>query len=185
MWDFLIADPARASSIAAICGVFVALLSILLTCVALSLQRTHNYKSVMPIAHISVGDYEDRLVVQLCNNGIGPLVVTKLTVSNGTEEKKGIISWMPEPPLGILWSTFTPSLDGRAMLPGHKQALIELTGDMHNKRFAEFRDRVREVMSKLVVSVEYNDIYGRPMPPKRHDLEWFGRHFDTADDQAS
>ena len=156
---------------------FVSLLAIFLTFFALLLQRRHNYKSVMPIAHVAVGDYEDRLIVKLCNNGIGPLIVTRLIVSDGCEEKQGIISWMPQAPFGILWSTFVPDLDRRALLPGHEAVLIELIGEMRSEKFVEFRDHVRKVLSTLVVSVEYEDIYGRSMPGEKRDLKWFGRHF--------
>ena len=178
MFDFLKSHPDQASAIAALSGVFVSLLSILLTFTALLIQRRHNYKSVTPIASLPIADYENRLAVKLRNNGVGPLIVSRVIVSNGRRTEDDIISWMPQPPRGLFWTTFYDSLDGLALRPGSEAVIIELNGDRNNRTFAAFRDQVRSAISGLTITVEYEDIYGRSMATKVRDLKWFGRHFE-------
>jgi hypothetical protein len=183
MIEFIKAYPNQVNAFAALCGIFVSLLSIVLTSLALVLQRRHNYKSVTPIASLPIADYENRLAVKLRNTGVGPLVVDRLTVSDGSKVEDDIISWMPAAPSGISWSTFYDSLDGLALRPGEAAAIIELTGDPSDRVFANFRDQVRRAMSRLTVTVRYRDIYERSMPSKSRDLTWFGRHFGASSDR--
>ena len=178
MLDFVKAYPNQVNAIAALCGIFVSLLSILLTFAALLLQRRHNYKSVTPIASLPVADYENRLAVKLQNTGVGPLIVRRARVSDGSKEEDDIISFMPKPPRGVFWKTFYDDLDGLAVRPGGEAVIIELDGDTSDKSFVVFRDQVRKAMSRLTITVDYKDIYDRSMPTKSRDLKWFGRHFD-------
>ena len=61
-----------------------------------------------------------------------------------------------------------------ALRPGGEAVMIELAGDAGD---THFRDKVRMLISNLVIRVEYKDIYGRSMPAKERDLQWFGRHY--------
>jgi hypothetical protein len=105
MWDALIKlvkeYPNQINAFAALCALLVSFLSILLTFIALWLQRRHNFKSVAPIASILVGDFENKLQVTLKNTGIGPLVIEKFRVSGQQGDMDDIISWMPQSSTGI------------------------------------------------------------------------------------
>ena len=183
--EFIKRNPNVVSAVAALCGIFVSLLAIVLTVITLLLQRRHNFKSVTPIASVSVADYENRLTVKLRNTGIGPLIVTRARVSDGSKEKDDIISWMPRLPEGIVWSTFYERLDGSALRVGGEAILIELSGEPTDQNFARFRDQVRKALSRLTVNVEYMDIYDRAMPLKSRSLAWYGRHFGVAQPPAT
>ncbi len=58
-------------------ALFVATISIILTVVTIKMQRTRNRKSVLPIGHITVGDYENQIFVWLRNDGVGPMIIEK------------------------------------------------------------------------------------------------------------
>jgi hypothetical protein len=122
------------------------------------------------------------LFVKLKNNGIGPLLVTRFIASNGNENRKDIISWMPDLPEGMFWSTFCSTLDGACIAPDGEIVLIKLTGDPEDKTFAATRDEVRKAFSKLTIRLEYTDIYNRKMPEKERNLSWFSRHFAEPDE---
>lgn len=174
---FLRDHPNQVTAFIAVCALFVSLISILLTFLALILQRRHNFKSLTPIAHIPVSDYENLIAVKLKNTGVGPLIVEQFRASDDNREEDDIISWMPNTPEGIAWDTFYESLDGLSIPPNKEAVVIKLSGDSHDTKFVQFRDDVRRALSKLKVRVKYKDIYNRNLPEKERDLKWFGRHF--------
>jgi hypothetical protein len=169
---------------AGLAGVVVSLLALLVSCaaiilaaVSMHLQREHNYKSLTPIATISIGDYEDNIFVSVENTGIGPLIVTSLRVTDGKTTKNDIISWMPDLPQGMVWDDFHTNLPASCVPAGSTVKLMELSGDPDDLQFAKARDNSRRVLQQLDVIVEYKDIYERPMPSAERTLSWFGRHF--------
>src|SRR5215210_5687660 len=95
--------PDQINAFAAVCALFVSLLSIILTLRALRLQRIHNFKSLTPIASILAADYENELEVTIRNTGVGPLIVKRLQVHGGEEEKDNVHCLMPRPPKGMYW----------------------------------------------------------------------------------
>jgi len=169
--------PDQINTLAAVCALIVSLLSIILTFLALALQRRHNFKSLTPIASIPIGDYENELTVKIRNTGVGPLIVEQFIAFDESQEKDDIISWMPETPEGINWTTFYDDLDGLCIAPNQDAVIIKLSGDPSDKRFVSFRNEVRRALSRLTVKVKYKDIYDRQMPIKQRELKWFARHF--------
>ena|ERR1044071_7325444 len=179
--DLIKNHPEQANAFIAVCALVVSFLSILLTFYTAWLQRRHNFKSLTPIATIPVGDYEDNLEVRLRNAGVGPLIVEQFVASDGNQQENNIIFWMPELPEGIYWSTFTSEIVDLCIPPNQDAILIQLIGDSADKQFALFRDTVRRALSRLTVTVEYKDIYGRSMPTKQRDLKWFARQLPEED----
>src|SRR5579862_5663252 len=117
-FEFLVSNSAFVAAWSAIAALFVSLLSIILTCLSLWMQRTHNRKTVLPIGHIVVGDYEDDIFVRLRNDGVGPLILENVTVfQNGNRKnaKTALIDFMPELPGGYAWTTFVRGVNGRAL----------------------------------------------------------------------
>jgi hypothetical protein len=160
-----------------LCALFVSFLSIVLTIVSVTLQQIHNYKSLTPIASLPIGDYENLIQVSIKNTGVGPLIVDKFSVfRKNNEESPNIIDWMPVPPKGIYWETFQNDLTGLCIPPNESIAIIKLSGDLDDKKFSSYRNRVRQALIPLKVKVIYKDIYGRKMPAQERDLSWFGRH---------
>jgi hypothetical protein len=168
---FLMEKPSQTSAIVAMFAVFVSLLSIILTVTSLYIQRKHDFLSVRPIGYISQANYEDRIAVTLHNYGVGPLIITKLVVSDKTQSKNTLIDWMPP---DIIWSTFVNELDdkGRPITPDRKIILVELKGDLNDAHFALARDRSRKCLDSLTVELHYTDIYNRTMPPAHRKLEF-------------
>ena len=165
-----------ANAIAAFAAVFVSFLSVILALWALAVQRHHNRLSVRPLAFVSRADYEDRLSVKIHNNGVGPLIITSLHVSDGKSTRECVIDWMTSLPDNITWDTFTKDLKGRSLAPGGEIVLLQFSGDIADPHFREVRDMCREILRHLTVKLEYLDIYEQPMQPVERSLSWFGRH---------
>lgn len=166
-----------ASVIVAALALLTSVVAIVVSAVSMYLQREHNYKSLTPIASFPVGDYEDKIAVNLSNSGIGPLIVTSLRVTDGKETTSDLISWMPDLPEGIDWATFYSKADGACVPAGSALALLKLAGDPEDLRFSKARDNCRRALGRLRISIVYKDIYQRTMPTVEKDLSWFGRHF--------
>lgn len=60
-------------------AIAISLLALLATFYQLYLQRVHNEKSLRPIAQIGIMDRDKVLHVHIENNGVGPLIIEKLT----------------------------------------------------------------------------------------------------------
>ncbi|MEW8288603.1 MAG: hypothetical protein AB2697_21685 [Candidatus Thiodiazotropha endolucinida] len=170
---------ALASAAAAFLALAVSIIAAYISIWAVRSQREHNELSVRPLVEVTVADYEDSLRVKLCNNGTGPMIITKIEVLNGSSAKHSIIEWMPDLPEGRFWTSFSGDIRARSLRPGCEIALLELTEAEEEKAFARSRSEVRKALAPLIVKVEYTDIYNKLMPIRIKDLSWFGRHFVT------
>jgi hypothetical protein len=161
-----------AAAVAAIC---ISLVSVFFAIQALALQRIHNRKSLLPIGYFSIGDYEERIFVRLHNDGVGPLIIDKISVSSiETKEEIGaaVIDLMPD---GIIWETFVKDIRSRALRPGKEISLISLLGDANDPNFKLCRDQVRIALGKILVKVEFHSVYDEKFSSER-SLVWFARH---------
>jgi hypothetical protein len=177
------ADANAANAFGAIASVAAAFLALLVSAISVGIsvwavtsQRKHNELSVRPLAEITVADYENSLRVKLRNHGIGPMIVTAVTVSDGVNAKPTFFAWMPDLPRGRLWTNFADEVRDRTMAPGRELVLLELTEYEGEVGFEQCREVVRAALKSLTVNVEYTDVYGNVMTPRRKELSWFGRH---------
>jgi hypothetical protein len=170
---------ALASAAAAFLALTVSMISVGISVWAVVSQRKHNELSVRPLGEVTVADYEDSLRVKLRNHGIGPMIVSAVTVSDGSSAKPKLLDWMPDLPRSRPWTNFTDEVRNRTLAPGGEMILLELTEYDGEADFAEARDLVRAALAPLTVNVEYTNVYGSIMPPVRKDLSWFGRHHEA------
>jgi hypothetical protein len=136
--SFLTANHDLVAAITAVAALVVSTISIFLAIFNMTTQRTHNRKSLMPIAHVRLGDYENRLFVELHNDGIGPMLIDTIAVSKsrGWSKKHASFSGLvPALPPGILWSTFVTDLSGRALSAGKDIVILLLEGDASDQNF--------------------------------------------------
>jgi hypothetical protein len=175
--SFLLANDKLVTAWTAIAALFVSSLSIVLAVGNFVMQRRHNRKSVQPIGHISVGDYENQIFVRLRNDGVGPMVVKNVVVRNreNGETKESIIDFMPTLPGDYQWTTFIREMRGRAISANDYLTLILLEGGVQDRRFVSSRQIVRKLVSILSIEVTYENIYGELMEPASRNLDWFAR----------
>ena len=141
----------------------------------LSIQREHNVKSVTPILLVNILSHDEEVSVKLTNNGIGPLIITNLIVSNGFENHYNLIHWMPLHPKGITyWTTYKGGANGLSIPNGKSIPLLFLGNDDENfPDYVLYRAFVRRNLSKLTMIVQGEDIYNNPIPTQNIDLKWF------------
>ena len=170
---YLTENPDSANAVIALVAVLVATLSIIVSWRALRHQVRHNKLSARPIPFLSLSNFQNQLRVRIVNDGIGPLIVKRVTISDGSRSEADVIAWMPRPPAGIAWSTYTRRLEDRSILPGTHLTLLQLDGDLSDAAFVDFRDECRRVLQTLEGVIEYTDIYGDAFPPYARKLDWF------------
>jgi hypothetical protein len=183
LFGFLRANHDLVAAISAVAALFVSTVSILLAIFNMTTQRTHNRKSLMPIAHVRLGDYENRIFVRLHNDGIGPMIIDSFVVATnrrGKGKKRGsFLDFMPDLPPGVLWTTFVTDLSGWSLSADKDITLLLLEGDPSNQAFVAARQSVRQALAELKVTIKYRDIYGHKMPTATRDLEWFASNADV------
>ncbi len=168
---------ADATTIVAICALVVAVFSTGLAVWTGFVHRRHMQLSVQPIAAVPVADFEDCVGVYLRNKGLGPMRILFLRVTNDAgKSHDDIVSHMPTLQPGVIWSTFYDSVDGSTLEAGSQFDLLVLEGRPDDPAYQASRDSVRGALAKLVVIVEYEDLYRRRMEPHEKALSWFGRH---------
>jgi hypothetical protein len=167
---------ALASAAAAFLALLVSAVSVGISVWAVRSERRHNELSVRPLAEITVADYENSIRVKLRNHGIGPLIITAVTVTDGSSTRPTLLDWMPDLPAQRHWTNFTDQVRDRTLAPGGELVLLELTEDEDEEDFGACRDLARAALAPLTVNVEYTNIYNTVMPPRRKALSWFGRH---------
>lgn len=167
---------ALASAAAAVLALFASCISVWISISSAKSQRQHNELSVRPLAEVTASDYEDCLRIKLKNNGTGPMIISAMTVSDGSNAHESIVEWMPKLPEGRAWNNFTNSLRSRTLSAGSELVLLELAEFEGERDFSSCRDIVREALASLSVNVEYTDIYGKIMQPYKRSLSWFARN---------
>lgn len=179
---FLTKDPTLSNALATVASAILAGAAVVISVVSLFVahatlrhHRRHNVLSVKPIPAVTVADHEKSVRIKIRNHGSGPLIVKDLHVTDGSGTKESLIDWMPDLPDQLLWTDFAGPIKNRSVLPGSEIVLLEFTGDSTDRAFTKARDRVRSVLSRLTVVIQYTDIYDSRFDPHAHDLSWFGR----------
>jgi hypothetical protein len=178
LFEFLSTHDKLVTAFTAIAALMVSFLSILLAVLNTLMQLRHHHKSVLPIGHIGVEDYEHKLLVRLWNHGVGPMIVERMQITETKTEQQisnAIIDAMPQLPNDYAWTIFAGDISGRAIAARDSIILIQLDGDPSNDGFKEIRNQVRKALAPLSVKVEYKNIYNKKMPPTRRVLDWFAR----------
>lgn len=96
--EFLSRSPNVTNAWATVASTAIALLALIVALWTGRAQRKHNRASVMPLPYISCGDYENRISVNIHNNGVGPMVISRFVAAKGGEERDNLVDWMPPSP---------------------------------------------------------------------------------------
>ncbi len=166
-----------AGLIIAILGFFVAIWSVFYTRRGLKIQLEHNKKSVEPLAYINPLDYENLIGVKLLNNGTGPLIINSIEFINeeSGEKHSDLISFFGSE--NILWSDFSMNLEKRSIIPSSLITLLEFKWTQANSKDLNSSKQIREILKNIVVSLEYENIYGDKINMPKKKLTFFDRNF--------
>lgn len=166
------------SDIIASIALIASAIGLVLSYITMKHQRQHNIKSVMPILHIDVWDYEDCIAVSLKNCGLGVALVKEITTTHKNESsiKNCLYAWLPKK-LGAMvnYSHYWITNKDFVIEAGACINLVRIPIDDSKADQIAVRESLREQIGYLTVHIEYDDIYGNPMTVKRKELTFFHR----------
>jgi hypothetical protein len=170
-WDWAINEHPEA--IAALASLVVAALAFRSAEATSRAQHEHNQLSVRPLVNIEIGDHETDLLVKLVNNGTGPAIIKSSMAIGADKPSEPLIDAMPKLPRAdlVTWTHFAGNLTGRGIRAGGGEIVLLYLHDNGEealkKLFALSRDKIRDALGKLTLSVDYTDIYGKSFVAKR------------------
>ncbi|WCT14439.1 hypothetical protein [Mucilaginibacter jinjuensis] len=160
----------------ALAALIVSSLSFGLSFVQLLIQRSHNKKTVRPIGQIDLGDFDHTMYIHFVNNGIGPLIIRKITFEKGDKIYTDIVHCLSLDPKAYNHISINPEVS-KAVLPEKVFVIADLEYDKR-KHLADFKNKLRTELSQLTIEVIYEDVYGQEYSCQRN-LKWFTRHLET------
>jgi hypothetical protein len=151
----------------------ISLFTLIALCYQLYLQRRHNEKSITPLGQIVLGDHDGKTFVRIANNGIGPLIIDRITFI-----KNGILHSNLEDCINLDPKSYmhdTESLESMRQIiqPGSFLAVFETRFDEDESETE--MDHVKKQLGGITLEVDCRDIYDNKITIKR-DFKWFVRH---------
>jgi hypothetical protein len=143
------------------------------------LQRTHNEKSLKPLGQIDFRDRQGQLYVRVSNNGVGPMILDRLSFSKDGKSYPTI-----EECLQLEKRSYS-RLDGyesvrKVILPNSSLMIFEASLTPQESETA--LNPVRDQLSLITLKVEFHDIYDNKMTIERN-CQWFARHMLKEDNE--
>ena len=155
----------------------ISLLALLATFYQLYLQRVHNEKSLKPLVQIDLMDRGKLLYVRIQNNGVGPLIVEKLTFLKNGKSYSNLEDCLELSPR---------SYQHLSIIESVKKVLVAGSYlEVFSKQFEESStdeelDSTRRQLAALTLRMDGLDIYNNKVTVER-DLRWFMRHHTVSD----
>ena len=138
---------------------FTAILAVVLTTISLYFYRKHNILSVKPIPSLQYYIGEKEINIELCNEGLGPMIVDKMLICSSNDQKSSVGAFSFE-----CWNAGSESI----IRSGDKVLLFDLK---LIKRLSEL-DKITmmdlvtlvEILNNLTMDLQYHDIYDKKHP---------------------
>lgn len=158
-------------------SIIISLLALLAAFYQAHLQRVHNRKSVKPLGQIYFWDDDDRVSVQILNNGLGPLIIDRLTFKKRDNIYSSIKNCVDLDPKSYMHPPLEDTVQ-RVVLPNGNLTVFETVFERSDNE--EYMNRVRQELSSITLNVQYHDIYDNTFTVER-GFNWFTRHAQNGD----
>lgn len=151
--------------------IFIAVLALLATFCNLYMQRVHNAKSLKPLGQIDTGDFKNLMYVYIQNNGVGPMIIDKLTFTKNGKQFTSIGECLDLDPKSY-WHILINDTVQKVILPNGHFKVFEK--NVENCTDIEIED-IRKQLTPITLKVNFRDIYDNKFSLERN-LDWFSRH---------
>jgi hypothetical protein len=152
--------------------IIISVLALMATFYQLYLQRVHNAKSLKPLGQIDFRDRNRQLAVWIANNGMGPMVIDKITFFKDGNSFNNIEDCLI---LNVRSYRRIPISESakKVVLPNASFEVFATEFEDHEGE-AEITN-ARKQLSAITLKVQYRDIYDHKFSLERN-LDWFSRH---------
>lgn len=152
-------------------AITISLLALLATFYQLYLQRIHNEKSLKPIGQIDFGDRKQQIYIHVQNNGMGPMIIDRLTFTKDGNQYTNIADCLDLDPKSY-WHILINDSGKKVVLPN--SYLIVFEKNFENQSEEEM-NHVRKQLTPMLLKVDCRDIYDNKFTIER-DFQWFSRY---------
>ncbi len=168
--------------IVAACALLVSVISIIIGALALRNQRVHNEKSVRPICSITYRNYISEIVITICNDGVGPMLIDALELLKNDKVYRKVKDLVgPTFPGGGEYTYKWVDFKQQRTIPiGGSIEIFRFQKKEGQTDFQSVRDLVREALTEVTVSVKYTDIYSNGFPRAERTLHNFTKKTGNA-----
>lgn len=144
--------------------IVISTLAVIVSVTTLILQNFTSRKQYEPILDIILGDYIEDKYIKIENNGCGPATICKceFTVEKTSKDspKKAFNAYLQKiskkPVPDNTWDTFVDNIVDRTIGAEREKMIIYLKSNDK-----ELNALFLEVFSKMIIKIQYKDIYGR------------------------
>ncbi|MFC5410859.1 hypothetical protein ACFPMF_16185 [Larkinella bovis] len=153
-------------------AIIISILALLATFYQLHLQRMHNEKSLKPLGQIDLPDYKKQVAVHIRNNGLGPLIIDRLTFVKDGQQYSSIDDCLHLDLKSYMRMAVSDTMK-RVVLPNTHLVVFETQFEDHENEIEI--DQARKQLASITLKVEGRDIYDNKIMLER-DLQWFARN---------
>lgn len=153
-------------------AIAISLLALFATFYQLYLQRIHNEKSLKPLGQIDLPDHNKQIAVHIRNNGLGPLIIDRLTFINSDNIYSSIEDCLDLDSRSYMRISVNNSVK-RVVLPNAYLTVFEK--NFRSPAEEATMDHVRLQLTPITLKVEGRDIYDNRIILER-DFQWFSRY---------
>lgn len=151
--------------------ILISLLALVATFYQLHLQRVHNEKSLQPLGQIDFLAREKQISVYIQNNGVGPLIVNRVTFMKEGISYNSIRDCLSLDPKSYFSIDVTDSAK-KVVLAGAFLEVFSTHFEDHEGKLEQ--DKVKQELVPLTLKADCKDIYGNKIVIER-DFQWFKR----------
>lgn len=155
-------------------SLLLSVVALLATFYQLYLQRLHNEKSLKPLGQIVLEDRQQVLAVHLRNNGLGPLIIDRLTFIKDGQSYQAITDCLALDVRSYMHATTKDSVT-RVVLPNSSLPIFDTRFEEHDHK--AIMDEARTQLAPIRLKAEFRDIYDNQMTIER-GFQWFTRYVD-------
>ncbi len=163
-----------------ILSAIAALMTTIIATVSIYFTIKMNKNSVKPILSTVTASFDDRFGVRLKNYGNGPAIITKIRfrLKDSSEEKISIIHFFNYDEND--WDDcYIFIADEYFLSPGESINLALMTSERVSRiSFPSYEERKKEfddIEKKIIITVEYKDVYGDKMKRYRREKSESGK----------
>ena len=150
----------------------ISVLALLATFYQLYLQRVHNEKSLRPLGQIDLRDRNKLIAVCVTNNGLGPMLIKKITFFKEGKSYPTIEECLSLGARAYRRISISESAK-KVILPNASLEVFAAELEAHEAEAT--LENIRTQLSPLTLEVDYRDIYDNKFTLQRN-LNWFVRH---------
>lgn len=159
----------NAETIIALCALFVSITSIAIGFFELHSQQKHNRLSVRPIGKIGLRTVEDKIEIEIRNDGTGPMLCSNIKIYeyalDEMDNLRDAIPILQERPEWVEINTGTQFAIGA----GERKILLRISADHVSPEYYRYCDRILDSLEKITMEIEYHDIYDQHIGTLRRE----------------